>query len=111
MARVYKAAVIGCSRMGAFIDNEIPLVETTREGRTVGDAGADEPVSTLGTPMRLFGKHTLPYSHSAAYEACGRTQLVAGCDLREDVLGQWGQRYGVAPAHLYTDYKAAPPRL
>ena len=26
----------------------------------------EEPVSTLGTPMRLFGKHTLPYGHSAA---------------------------------------------
>ena len=74
------------------------------QGGPVGGAGADEPVSALGTPMRLFGKHTMPYSHSAAYAACGRTQLVAGCDLREDVLGQWGQPYGVAPAHLYTDY-------
>ena len=27
MAKVYRAAVIGTSRMGAFIDNEIPLVE------------------------------------------------------------------------------------
>ena len=28
----YKAAVIGCSRMGAFIDNEIPLKEVTIQG-------------------------------------------------------------------------------
>ena len=29
MAKVYRAAVIGTSRMGAFIDNEIPLVEVS----------------------------------------------------------------------------------
>ena len=29
MTKVYRAAVIGTSRMGAFIDNEIPLVEVS----------------------------------------------------------------------------------
>ena len=41
--------------------NEIPLVEMSNSGEL-----GEEPVSTLGTPMRLFGKHTLPYGHSAA---------------------------------------------
>ena len=31
----YKAAVIGCSRMGAFIDNEIPLKQVTIQGMAV----------------------------------------------------------------------------
>ena len=87
--------------MGAFIDNEIPLVEVTP-----GDARlADGPVSTLGTPMALFSAKTLPMGHSAAYNVCERTELCAGCDLRQHVLDVWGQTYGVAPAHLYTDYK------
>ena len=30
------------------------------------DAAPDEPVSTLGIPMRLKGTRWLPYSHSAA---------------------------------------------
>ena len=30
MAKVYRAAVIGTSRMGAFIDNEIPLVVVSK---------------------------------------------------------------------------------
>ena len=30
MAKMYKACVVGCSRMGAFIDNEIPLQEVCR---------------------------------------------------------------------------------
>jgi|EP01047_Picozoa_sp_COSAG01_P052778 predicted dehydrogenase len=92
--------------MGAFIDNEIPLLGTARDdGPRAGGATAPEPVSTLGTPMRLFSKHALPYSHSAAYTACPRTRLVAGCDLRTHVLERWGEIYGVSERHLYTDYK------
>ena len=44
-------------------------------------------------------------SHSAAYEACERVELVAGCDLRPDVLAEWGERYNVPPERLYADYK------
>jgi predicted dehydrogenase len=73
----YRAALVGCSRMGAFIDNEV-----------------------VGSPSTL-----LPYSHAAGYEACARTELVAGCDLRPDVLARFGARYRVAPEHLYTDYR------
>jgi predicted dehydrogenase len=76
-ARTYRAALVGCSRMGAFIDNEV-----------------------IGSPSTL-----LPYSHAAGYEASARTDLVAGSDLRLDVLEQFGTRYEVAPEHLYTDYR------
>ena len=65
----------------------------------------DGPVSTLGTPMALFSAKTLPMGHSAAYVTCERTELVAGCDLRQEVLDHWGPAYGVGPEHLYTDYK------
>ena len=44
-------------------------------------------------------------SHSAAYEACERVELVAGCDLRPDVLAEWGERYNVPAERLYADYK------
>ncbi len=75
--RRYRAALVGCSRMGAFIDNE------TRSSRTI----------------------VAPYSHAAGYEACDRTDLIAGADLRPEVLAAFGQRYGVPPAHQYTDYR------
>lgn len=98
--KMYTACVVGCSRMGAFIDNEIPLQEVAPM-----DAAPDEPVSTLGTPMRIKSTDWLPMGHSAAYEACDRVDLVAGCDIRPDVLAKWGERFGVPPERLYTDYK------
>jgi hypothetical protein len=87
--RIYKACVIGCSRMGAFIDNEIPLASVAPM-----DAKPDEPISTLGTPMRIKGGYWLPMSHSAAYEACDRVELVAGCDLRQSVPRLLTQAWG-----------------
>ena len=69
----YRAALIGCGRIGAFIDNEV----------------ADP----------------YPYSHAAAYEACERATLVAMADRRTDVMARAGERYGVPPAHQYTDYR------
>jgi len=76
-AQTYRAAIVGCSRIGAFIDNEV-----------------------VGRPDVV-----LPYSHAAGYEACGRTDLVAGADLRPEVLVAFGERYGVGPEHRYTDYR------
>ena len=76
--KTYKAAIVGCSRIGAFIDNE-------HQNRP------DIP---------------LPSSHAAGYEACERTNLVAGADLREDVLEMFGNRYDVPASRRYTDYKA-----
>ena len=73
---------------------------------TPGDARlTDGPVSTLGTPMALFSAQTLPMGHSGAYTVCERTELVAGCDLRPEILEKWGPFYHVAPEHCYTDYK------
>ena len=77
MAIVYRAALIGCSRMGAFIDNE----------------------------HQDYRPIPLPYSHAAGYEACPRTDLVAGAELRPEVLEKFGERYNVGPDHRYTDYR------
>ena len=73
----YRAAIVGCSRIGAFIDNEV-----------------------VGRPDMV-----LPYSHAAGYEACERTDLIAGADLRTDVLEQFGLRYDVPSSRQYTDYR------
>ncbi len=75
--KTYRAALIGCSRMGAFIDNE----------------------------QRGASRFRQPYSHAAGFEACDRTELIACSDLRADVLGQAGKRYGVPPERLYADYR------
>ena len=75
--KTYRAVLVGCSRMGAFIDNE----------------------------QRGASRFRQPYSHAAGYEACDRTDLVACSDLRPDVLEQAGKRYGVSSEHLYTDYR------
>ena len=75
--KTYRAAVIGCSRIGGFIDNE-----------------------AIGSPTSVP-----PISHAAAYEACDRTDLVACSDLREDVMERFGERYSVPSERQYTDYK------
>lgn len=75
--RTYRAAVIGCSRMGAFIDNEVPDYEAIR----------------------------LPYSHAAGFFAEERTALIACADLRPDVMTHFGKRYNVPTSNQYTDYR------
>src|SRR5688572_13122358 len=77
MAKQYRAAIVGCSRIGAFIDNEV-----------------------MGRPDMV-----LPYSHAAGYEACERVDLIAGADLREEVLEAFGGRYDVPASHRYTDFR------
>ena len=69
----YRAALIGCGRMGAFIDHE----------RTSPHA----------------------FSHAAGYLACSRNELVALSDPRAEVMDRAGERYGVAPAHRYRNYR------
>ena len=73
----YTAAVIGCGRMGGFIDNE-----------------------SVGSSIV-----TLPFSFATGFEACDQTRLVAGCDLRPDVLSEFGKRYGLEEKNLYADYQ------
>ena len=75
--KTYRAAVIGCSRMGGFIDNEV-----------------------IGYPG-----HVAPYSHAAGFYACPRTDLVACADVRTDVMEQFGLRYDIPKSRQYTDYR------
>ncbi len=75
--KTYRAAVIGCSRMGGFIDNEV----------------VDSP------------RHVPPYSHAAGFYACDRTDLVACADFRTDVMEEFGKRYDIPKERQYTDYK------
>ena len=71
--KTYRAAVIGCSRMGAFIDNEVPDYQAI----------------------------PLPYSHAAGFYAEERTDLVACSDLRPDVMEVFGgTTICMAPASL-----------
>ena len=73
---VYRAAVVGCGRMGGFIDDEIGFDHTC----------------------------LLPFSHAAGYVESPHTELVAGCDANEEKLAAWGERYGVKA--LYTSVTA-----
>ena len=75
--KTYRAAVIGCSRMGAFIDNE-------------------------GSGSLSFPR---PTSHAASYYACERTDLIACADLRPEVMEEFGKRYDVPKERQYTDYR------
>ena len=75
--KTYRAAVIGCGRMGGFIDNEV-----------------------VGTPG-----HVPPYANGGSYSECDRTDLVACSDFREDLMEEFGKRYGVPRERQYTDYK------
>ena len=71
-----RAALIGCSRMGAFIDNEMPP-----------------------------DNHRLPYSHAAGYTACDRTDLIALSDVRQGVMDQAGIRYNVPNQNIISTIK------
>jgi len=75
--KMYRAAVIGCSRMGGFIDHEV-----------------------IGSPTIV-----LPYSHAAGFYASERTNLIACSDLREDVMEEFGKLYDVPKERQYTDYR------
>ena len=75
--KTYKAAVIGCSRMGAFIDNEV-----------------------VGAPG-----HVPPYAHTAVFYACPRTHLAACSDIRPEVMEEVGSQFDIPKERQYTDYK------
>jgi predicted dehydrogenase len=75
--KTYRAAVIGCSRMGAFIDNEVT------ENRGI----------------------KLPYSHAAGFYAEERIDLIACSDLRAEVMEVFGIQYNVPKERQYIDYR------
>jgi predicted dehydrogenase len=59
----------------------------------------------MGAFIDNEGHTPLPYSHSAGYEASERTELVAGADMRADVLAKFGERYNVPLERQYTDFR------
>ncbi len=73
----YRAAVIGCSRMGGFLENEL-----------------------VGSPTVV-----LPFSHGASFYASERVELVACSDLRADVMKEFGKLYHVPKERQYVDYR------
>ena len=83
--QTYRAAVIGCSRMGAFIDNE--------------------RVGHLASEVASYLAHNFPVSHAASFFAEERTDLIACSDLRTEVMAEFGQRYNVPAERQYTDYR------
>ena len=82
--KTYRAAVIGCGRMGGFIDNEV-----------------------VGTPG-----HVPPYSHGGGFHTSERTDLVACSDFRTDLMDAFGRQYDVPPrASTPTSGRWSPPRI
>ena len=73
----YRAAVIGCGRMGGFIDNEV--------------VGSSEV--------------TIPFSFATAFETCERTELASASELRTEVMQRFGERYSLTGDRLYADYR------
>jgi len=73
----YRAAVIGCGRMGAFIDNEV----------------IDVP------------GHVPPYGHTAVFTACDRTDLIACAHRRTEVMAEVGEQFDIPKERQYTDYR------
>lgn len=69
----YRAAIVGCGRMGGFIDDEVGWATSSM----------------------------LPYSHAGAFIESPHTELIAGCDPNGETLKAWGERYGLDA--LYTD--------
>ena len=83
--KTYRAAVIGCSRMGAFIDNE--------------------GVGHLAPEVTDYLARKLPRSHAASFFSEERTDLIACSDLRAEVMEEFGTRYNVPKERQYTDYQ------
>ena len=83
--QTYRAAVIGCSRMGAFIDNE--------------------GVAHLASEITDYLSLNFPRSHAASFFAEQRIDLTACSDLRTEVMAEFGRRYNVPVDRQYTDYR------
>ncbi len=83
--QTYRAAVIGCSRMGAFIDNE--------------------GIGHLASEVTDYLARNFPKSHAASFFAEERIDLIACSDLRTEVMAEFGNRYNVPKARQYIDYR------
>ena len=72
----YRAAVIGLGRMGSTFDDEV-----IRGGNIY-----------------------VPYCHGPSYYYSPLVDLVAGADLHEGQRSTFGERWGLLPDHVYSDY-------
>jgi predicted dehydrogenase len=77
MVETLRSAIVGCGRMGGTIDDEV-----------------------AGYPAIV-----LPYSHAATDAAVEGVTLSALADSDAAKLAQFGDRWGVPPAHRYLDYR------
>jgi len=75
MSRELKAAIVGCGRMGGFIDDEL----------------VNHP------------DFVPPYCHAGAYRAVKETALVAAADVLRERVDRLGERWNVSAR--YTDYR------
>ncbi len=73
----YRAAVIGLGRMGSTFDDE----------------------------MTRGGSLYLPYCHGPAYFYSPQTELAAGADIHDEQRSIFGERWGLPPERLYSDYE------
>ena len=78
----FRVGVIGCGRMANTIEDE----QINRRKQR---------------PYR--GGLALPYSHAAGYAAIDETEIVAACDIHEERLSNFVERWNVPTA--YTDYR------
>jgi predicted dehydrogenase len=76
--RVYRAAVIGCGAIGSSIEDD-----------------------TVSANYRFL----LPFGHAPVYHALPRTDLVAGADPGPERRRLFAERWGLAPEHVYADYR------
>ena len=80
MAAIYRAALIGCGRVGTGMDDEV----------------WDRKVKDESWRVR-------PCTHAGNYVLHPRTELVAGADTSRRRAERFGEKWGVD--NLYTDYK------
>ena len=46
-----------------------------------------------------------PISHAPSYAAVDETTVVAVSDTNEEKMAKFSDRYGIEPAHRYTNYR------
>jgi predicted dehydrogenase len=61
--------------------------------------------STFDEEVGLFGRWQPPHAHAACYRAVGGIELLAGADPHAGQREAFGRKWGIAPDHLYADYR------
>ena len=101
-SNVYRAGVVGLGWTGWIYD------VATRPSTDLGPGAVPKGMPELRPdrdppPTAHPGQEGLPDSHAGGLVAHPRTELVAGCEVNEERLEAFGERYGVDA--LYTDYR------